>query len=113
MILREQVKELFNEKYGESLACTHHRVRLVLLRAATVKINSTKASIYSPSTWQLLQHRYCPAAPCYSLSPGMSLCLPLGRWDHDLLVDSSVLERGRSMAKCSTVAGSVQSDVSL
>lgn len=40
VILREQVKELFNEKYGESPICTHRQAGLVLLTAAVVKINS-------------------------------------------------------------------------
>lgn len=53
-------------------------MRLALLRAATVKIISTKASVYSPSTWQLLQHivlllhvTACPqGCPCVSLLEG-------------------------------------------
>lgn len=40
----------FQWKIRWASACTHQRVRLVLLRAATVKIISTKTSIYSPST---------------------------------------------------------------
>lgn len=42
VILREQVKELFNEKYGESPVCTHRQAGLFLLTAAIVKINSTE-----------------------------------------------------------------------
>lgn len=39
VILREQVKELFNEKYGESPICTQSKASLFLLTAAVVKIN--------------------------------------------------------------------------
>jgi len=39
VILREQVKELFNEKYGEPPAFTLSRESLFLLTAAVVKIN--------------------------------------------------------------------------
>lgn len=42
VILREQVKELFNEKYGESPVRTHRQASLVLLTAAIVKINSAE-----------------------------------------------------------------------
>lgn len=42
VILREQVKELFNEKYGESPVRTHRQAGLFLLTAAIVKINSTE-----------------------------------------------------------------------